>query len=136
MKNLILIVFGLLFSMALFGQTKQQIIDDKITSKTIFEQRLDKGINNKYVIEELKYDSEGRLIELKEISRKGEIKLWIKYSFNASGNIIEEITLDMRGKVEKREITHYVGNLRAYKEYFDSKGRMYKKKSYEYTFGK
>lgn len=136
MKNLLLIVFGLLFSTALFSQSKQQIVSEKITSITTFEQRLDKGIDDKYVIEELKYDAEGRLIELKEITRKGEIKLWEKYIFDANGNLIEEITLDMQGKVEKRELTHYEKNLRVSKEYFDAKGRMYKKKTYAYTFGK
>ena len=136
MKNLLLIVFGVLFSTALFSQSKQQIVSEKITSRTTFEQRLDKGIDKKYVIEELKYDAEGRLIERKEITRKGEIKLWVKYIFNADGNLIEEITLDMQGKIEKREVTHYKGTLRIFKEYFDAKGRMYKKKSYDYTFGK
>ncbi len=136
MKNLLLIIFGLLFSTALFSQSKQQIKSKKITSTTIYEQRLDKGIDDKYVIEELKYDTEGRLVELKEISRKGEIKLWVKYTFDANGNQIEELTLDMRGEIEKREVTHYDGNLRVYKEYFDAKGRMYKKKTYAYTFGK
>lgn len=136
MKNLLLIVIGLLFSSALFSQSKQQIISEKITSTTIFEQRLDKGIDDKYVIKELKYNAEGRLVELKEIARKGEIKLWEKYSYDKSGNLIEELTLDMRGKIKKREVTHYDGNLRVYKEYFDDRGRMYKKKTYEYTFGK
>jgi len=136
MKRLILIIFGGLFSVVSIAQSKSQIIDEKITSVTTYEQRLDKGIKDKYVIEISKYDSFGRLIELKEIARKGEIKLWKKYIFDANENLIEEIFLDLEGKIDKRELTHYNGNLRIYKEYFDSKGRMYKKKSYEYEFQK
>lgn len=136
MKNILLIFLGLLISTALYSQSKQKIISEKISSVTTYEQRLDKGIDDKYVIEELKYDDQGRLIELKEITRKGEIKRWEKYIFDTQGNLTEEISFDLQGRVKKREVTHYEGNLRVYKEYFDDKGRMYKKKTYAYTFGK
>ena len=136
MKKLLLIVFGILFSTVLFGQKSEQIISKGISSIKTYEQVLSKGIDDKYIIEELTYDSEGRLIELKEISRKGEIKLWEKYKFNENGNLIEEITFDVEGKIEKTEITYYTNNLRTHREFYDSKGRMYKKKTYEYTFRK
>ena len=136
MKKLLLIVFGILFSTVLFGQKSEQIISKGISSIKTYEQVLSKGIDDKYIIEELTYDSEGRLIELKEISRKGEIKLWEKYKFDENGNLIEEITFDVEGKIEKTEITYYTNNLRTHREFYDSKGRMYKKKTYEYTFRK
>lgn len=136
MKNFILIILGLLFSSALFGQSKSQIVSDKIVSIKTFEQELSKGIDKKYIVEELIYDSEGRLIEQKEISGKGEIKLWKKYKFDENGNLIEEIEFDVEGNIEKKEITYYTNNLRTHKEYFDSKGRKYKIKTYEYKFNK
>jgi len=134
MKNFTMIIFSIMFSSVLFGQSKAQIASDKIASIKTYEQALRKGIDRKYIVEELTYDSDGRLIEQKEISGKGEIKLWKKYKFDETGNIVEEIEFDVEGKLEKKEITHYTNNLRTHKEYFDSKGRKYKIKSYEYKF--
>jgi len=134
MKHLILIVLGLIFSISLHSQSKSQIVSEKITSIITYEQELSKGIDEKYIVEEMKYDSEGRLIELKEISGKGEIKLWEKYKYDTNGNIVEEIVYDVEGKIEKKEITYYTNNLRTHREFYDSKGRMYKKKTYVYEF--
>ncbi len=136
MKNLILIVLALVFSTSLFSQSKSQITANGITSIKTWEQSFIKGNETKYLIEEITYDSEGRVIELKELSRKGEIKLWEKYKFDTNGNLIEELIMDIEGKIEKKTITHYTNNLRTSKDYYDSKDRLYKTKTYEYKLSK
>ena len=136
MKNLILIVLGLIFSSSLYSQSKSQIISKGITSIITYEKSFNKGNEIKYIVEEISYDSEGRIIELKELSRKGDIKLWEKYKFDSNGNLIEELIMDIEGKVDKKMITHYANNLRTSKDYYDSKGRLYKSKTYEYKLSK
>lgn len=136
MKNFFLIISGILLSTSLFAQSQAKIVSDKITSIKTYEQSLSKGIDDKYIIEELSYDEAGRVIERKELNSKGDIKLWKKFKFDQSGNLIEEIVFDVEGKLEKREVSYYTNNLRTHKEYFDSKGRLYKKKTYAYEYRK
>jgi hypothetical protein len=136
MKNFILIIFGVLFSSVLFGQSKSQIISEKITSIKTYEQELSKGLDKKYIVEESTYDSKGRLLELKELNSKGDIKLWEKFKFDENGNLVEEIIYDIEGKIKKKEITFYTNNLRTHREFYDSRGRKYKIKTYEYKFNK
>lgn len=136
MKNFLLIICGIIFSTSLFAQSHAKIVSDKITSIKTYEQSLSKGIDDKYIIEEVSYDEAGRVIERKEMNSKGDIKLWEKFKFDQNGNLIEEIVYDVEGKVEKTEVSYYTNNLRTHKEYFDSKGRLYKKKTYAYEYRK
>ncbi len=134
MKNLALIILLATFSCLAFGQKKSKIIDKGISNIKTYEQRLDKGIDTKFIIKEESYNQQGNLIELRETSRKGEIKLWEKYKYDDNGNLIEEIHYDLRGKIEKRIVTKFRDNLKIEREYYDSDGRLYKKRSYEYQF--
>ena len=60
----------------------------------------------------------------------------MKYVYDEDKNIIEEITLDRRGKVEKKEKTIYKDGLKVERHFFDNRDRMYKKKIYEYEYRK
>ncbi|MFH0999741.1 MAG: hypothetical protein V1783_02770 [Bacteroidota bacterium] len=136
MKKWIFLLLGIIISSPLFSQSKSQIISNGISSIKTWEQSFNKGNPEKYIIEEISYDNEGRIIEIKELSRKGEIKLWEKYKFDSNGNLVEELIYDFEGNLEKKAITFYTNNLRTSKEYYDAKGRLYKKKTYEYKLNK
>ena len=136
MKNRLLLIIGLIYASFLFSQNVTQISTTGIKNSKVFEQTLSNGIEQKYIIEETNYDAEGRIIERKVFSRKGNIKQWEKYKFDAFGNLTEELSLDHLGAIIKKEITIFKDQRRLSKEYYDAKNRLYKKKSYEYTYGK
>ncbi len=134
MKNILLFCVAILCFTAANGQNKSVIKEQGITAVKTYEQRLDKGIDDKYIIEQVKYNAAGKIIERKEQSRKGEIKLWEKYKYDTNGNLTEELTLDIKGEVSKKIVTKYKNNLKLSREYYNSEGRLYKKKTYEYEF--
>ena len=133
MRNLTILLLTIM-SLNICAQSRSEIVDKKIKSEKVFEQRLDKGFNNKYLLEETTYNSEGRISELRELNQKGEVVKWEKYSYDSNGNCIEEIYLNSTGKIEKRIVTKYSDNFKTSKEYYDSEGRLYRKKEYEYEY--
>jgi hypothetical protein len=135
-RNLILIISCILCSTSLFSQNKVVISEKGITKITTYEQRLDKGLDKKFVVSEISYNSIGKITEQKFTSRKGVVKEWTKFKYNSNGNEIEEQTLNPRGDVEKRVVTIYKDQLKTSREFYDSEGRLYRKKTYEYEFGK
>lgn len=119
---------------ASFGQSKKTIRDMGITSVTVQEYFLDEGMDEPVVESIEKYDEEGELIELQEFNKEGEVKKWERYVYNSEGQLVEEIFLDERGRVEETEKNIYRGELRVEKQFYDNRGRMYKKKVYEYEY--
>jgi len=134
MKNIFLFIFTLLISSGIYGQVDKTIIEKGIKKVTTYEQRLENGLDKKYVIKEVSYNAKGFVIELKETSRKGEVKVWEKYKYNTGGNKTEEQILDHKGRIEKKIIIKYENGLKTGKEYYDSEDRLYKKKTYEYEY--
>lgn len=134
MKNLIFILTILLCSGTLHGQSKAEIKEKGITKVKTYEQRLDKGLDKKFVISEINYNNDGKIIEQKLTTRKGEIKEWTKFKFDSAGNEIERLTLNIKGEVDKKTVTKFENNLKVLREYYDSEGRLYRKKTYEYEF--
>ena len=125
----------LLFMLAVsFGQGKKTIRELGITSLTVQEYFLDEGMDEPVVESIEKYNEEGELIELQEFNKYGEVKRWEKYVYNSDGQLVEEIFLDERGRVTETEKNIYRGELRVEKQFFDNRGRMYKKKVYEYEY--
>lgn len=134
MKKLMILFFLSAIIIPSFAQSKKIIKEKGITSIKTYEQQLEHGIDDKYLIKEEFFDAKGRLIELKEYARKGEINNWVKYTFDDNGNITEELRLNKTGKIKKRIVSVYEGKLRLSKEYYDSQNRLVKKKSYDYSY--
>ncbi len=126
----------LLLSVAvpLMGQSALTIQEKKISGRTVYEYFVDEGLDEPVVESIEKFDEHGQLLELKEFSRKGEVKKWEKYSYNAEGKLIEEVFLDAKGRVERTEKSIYSEGLRTEKLFYDKKGRLFKRKVYEYEY--
>lgn len=92
------------------------------------------GLNIAVTTEFKQFDEKGRIIELKEVSMKGEVKKWEKYKYNTNNELIEELFLDKSGAVNSKEVTTWVNGLKTKKEYYDGKNRLKKTKKFEYEY--
>lgn len=99
-------------------------------TETTFED----GLKQTVVTEFKAYDEKGQLIEWKEVSLKGELKVWEKYKYNAAGELVEENFLDKNGAVKTRVVTTWQNGLKLKKDYYDTKGRLKKTKKFEYEY--
>lgn len=133
MKWLGSILILLLISELSFAQSSES---PKKGIKSIKESEttFDDGLKQTIVTEFKAFDEKGRLIEWKEVSLKGELKLWEKYKYNANDEIIEESFLEKNGSVKTRVVTSWQNGLKLKKDYYDGKGRLKKTKKFEYEF--
>ncbi|MBN2236397.1 MAG: hypothetical protein JW729_02485 [Bacteroidales bacterium] len=129
MKNYLLVLQFIAIAITGYGQKTNLATIKRVQT---FEQKFSKGAEENVLIEEKSYDTLGQLIELKEFDAKGNAVVWEKYIYDENGNLIEELFLNSKGKIEKKEVTQYQNNLKISREFFDSEGRLYKKKTYEY----
>lgn len=125
---LMLIFSGL--SIAQSSESPKKGIKSIKESETTFEDGLKQTVLTEYKA----YDEKGRLIEWKEVSLKGELKLWEKYKYNAADELIEEIFLEKNGSIKTRVVTTWQNGLKTKKEYYDDKGRLKKSKKFEYEY--
>jgi len=125
-----------LLSVALsaMGQGAKTIQEKKISGRTVYEYFVDEGRDEPVVESVEKYDEQGHLLELKEFNRKGEVKRWEKYAYDADGKVVEEAYLNAKGRVERTEKSIYSEGLRVEKQFYDKRGRLYKRKVYEYEY--
>ena len=116
------------------GQGKKTIREKQIASITVHEYFLDEGMDEPVVESIEKYDTEGELLEIQEFNKEGDIKRWEKYAYDSEGNLVEEVFMDEKERVERTEKTIYRDGLRVEKHFFDNKGRLYKKKEFLYEY--
>ena len=116
------------------AQSKKEIREKNIKTITVEEYFLEEGIKEPFVESVETYNSDGELVEIKELNRRGEVKRWEKYSYDEEGNKVEEIFLDEKGRVDHIERTLYEDGLKVEKQYFNDRERMYKKKVYVYEY--
>ena len=125
-----------LLSVALssMGQSAKTIQEKKISGRTVYEYFVDEGRDEPVVESIEKYDEQGHVLELKEFNRKGEVKRWERYAYDPDGKLVEEVFLDPKGRVERTEKSIYSEGLRAEKQFYDKRDRLYKRKVYEYEY--
>lgn len=116
------------------GQGKKTIRERKIASVTVQEYFLEEGMDEPVVESVETYDENGELIEIREYNKKGEIKKWEKYRYDEAGNLVEEVVLDEKGRITSTEKTIFEDGLRVERQFYDDKGRLYKKKAYLYEY--
>jgi len=138
-KNSVLFLLtGTLLLMAgpVVGQSTKTIKEKKIATRTVYEYFVEEGMDEPVVESIERYNERGDLVEIKELNRKGGVKLWEKYAYNEEGKLVEEIFMDAKGRVERTEKSIYSDGLRVEKQYFNNKDKLYKRKVYEYEFRK
>ena len=118
------------------GQSSKVIREKHIESQTVLEYVIEEGIDEPVIESIQRYNEKGDLIEIKELSKKGEVKRWEKYAYDENGKLVEEFFLDVKGRVERTERTLYADGLKVEKQYFNNKDILYKRKVYEYEYRK
>jgi YD repeat-containing protein len=117
-----------------YGQSKKTIREKGINSITVQEYFIEEGMDEPLVESVEKFNEQGDLIELQEYNRRGEVTKWERYAYDEDGNLVEEVFLDQRGKVERTEKNIYEDGLRVEKQFYNERGRLYKKKEYLYEY--
>jgi YD repeat-containing protein len=116
------------------AQGGKTIKEKKIAVKTVNEYFIEEGQDEPVVESIERYNEKGELVELKEMNRKGEIRRWEKYAYDKEGNLVEEQFLDVKGRITETEKNLFKDGLRIEKQYYNSRGKLYKKKVYVYEF--
>ena len=116
------------------AQSKKTIREKNISAQTVQEYFIEEGYKDPVVESIEKYNEDGDLLEIKVFNKGGEIKKWEKYAYNGDGDVVEEVFMDARGRVDRTEKNIYKDGLRVEKQYFNQKGKLYKKKVYEYEY--
>lgn len=99
-----------------------------------FEQNFAQGEKSLLIEKEEYFNEKGVLIEEKNFDEKGKITDWDKYIYNANGDLTEEQKLNSKGDIIKRIEFRIEDGVVSEKLYYDEKGRLYKKKRFEYGF--
>lgn len=118
------------------GQSTKIIKEKQIVSQTVLEYFVEEGIDEPIIESIERYNEKGELVEIKELSKRGEVKRWEQYAYDENGKLVEEVFLDVKGRVERTERTLYAEGLKTEKQYFNNKNILYKKKVYEYEYRK
>jgi len=124
----------MLLAGTILGQSTEIIKEKKIASQSIYEYFVEEGIDEPLLESYEKYDTEGKVLEIKELNSKGEVKLWQKFVYDEAGNVVEEIFFDGKGRLESKEKSVYSDGLRIEKLYYNKKDKLVKRKVYEYEF--
>lgn len=134
MTRATLFLFLLVFNLGVHAQSKKTVKSYNISqsSESIIE--YEDGLTVKRVSLEQVFNEEGQLIEMKDWSKDGKIKDWIKYTYNSEGEVEVEIALSAKGKVKLKTVTEYQDGLKVKKSYYDGKERLLKEKFYEYKY--
>ena len=138
MKNILIIIL-VLNSLCMFSQSKKEVRNNKIESKTIKKTVFKDSGNITYVdsfkkydkngntIMEINYDKEGlvtdknsytydsfgNLVEEDKYDKKKNVKVHIEYKYDSFGNCVQETTKDSEGNVVERvEFTYDNNNLK------------------------
>lgn len=126
-------MFFLVFTVS-HAQSKKTIREKGITTITVNEYFIEEGMDEPVVESIQRFNEAGELMEIKEFNKKEEVKRWEKYVHDDDGNVVEQIFLDEKGRITETEKNIYDGKLRIEKQYFNNKGKLYKKKVYQYEY--
>lgn len=116
----------------LFAQSEEIIRSKNIVSQTVYEYFIEEGLKDPVVERIERYDTDGNMIEEKEMNKEGEVREWMKYTYDTEGNKVEETILNIRGGQEERIEWIYKDGLVVEKKYYDHKDRLVKRKEYKY----
>ena len=128
------VLAGLGFASLLHGQGKKTIRELGISSITVHEYFLGEGVDKPLVESVEHFNEVGDLTEIKEMNKRGEVTRWERYAYDDRGRLVEEVFLNEKGDTVRREKTIYRDDLRVEKEFYDNRGRLFKRKEYLYEY--
>lgn len=125
----LLIIFSTTFS---FGQSKKNISKEEITTKIEWKYIIS-GNNEKKVKNNVtKYDTKGNIIEEIKYDSNGKIKKRTTKKYNENNDVILKISYLPNGKLNKKTVYEYNNNFKKSKTEYNDKGKIVSKKEYEY----
>lgn len=137
MKQPIFILAILLISLSSYAQDRKEVIEKGIQVKRNYEINVAEGDNTPYLEKEEYYNFRGDLTEIKELKDNGKTLVsWFKYKYDSQGNVTEELELNAKGEQKERIEYKYENGLKIEKNYYDSKNRLAKKKTFKYELRK
>lgn len=131
-----LLATALLLSISTYisAQSKKELKDAGVVSRTENTSKLEKKVMINYVESIEKYDDNGNKIELVESKSNGDIKTFDQFEYNDKGKLIKEYHIDPVSKKPK-ETVEYIYNEedKLIKEiYFNKKNEINKTVDYTY----
>lgn len=128
-KTLILIVI-LLFSTAIFAQSKTS----SGKSVTVKEWKTSAKTGTRYMDEMTKYNAKGQKIEQIEYANYGQ-KSRTTYEYDAKGNCVKHVLYDSKNKVVRIRKFEYYDDGSKKKQYnYDPDGKLVSTREFEYIF--
>ncbi len=126
----VLLIILLAGSIKVFGQ--QNIVQNKIKTVVVYDEKFDKLISKKYKESETSYDLKGNIIEDIQYT-EGKIDKHFVYQYDSENNKIKETEFDINGRVIKISEYKIEKGLRTEKIVYDANMKIKSKKTYIYT---
>ena len=131
-RNLILLLAAITIGSMINVSGQQNAQTPQVKSITVYEEKFDKLVSQKFKESETTYDAKGNILE--DIQYKdGKVDKHFKYQYDANNNKIKETEYDPSGNIEEYSEYKYENNLRVEKIIYDPKGKVKTKKAYIYT---
>jgi hypothetical protein len=131
MKKTLIVLLILVWPILVFAQDKKAS-SNKLKSITVNEQKFEKGIAGKVMVESIvRYDQAGNILEEIEY-KQGKVDTHFTYKYDAANNKVQEVELDPNGKKIKITEYKYSNNLRTEKIVHDGNMQVISKKTYKY----
>ncbi len=128
-KTLILIVI-LLFSTAIFAQSKTS----SGKTVTVKEWKTSAKTGTRYMDEMTKYNAKGQKIEQIEYANYGQ-KSRTTYEYDAKGNCVKHVLYDSKNKVVRiRKFEYYEDGSKKKQYNYDPDGKLVSTREFEYIF--
>lgn len=135
MKEFLIVFLVLHTGMGLVhAQSEEVLKEHRVRKQVVEEYFLSEGLTEPVVEQREMYDTLGRLVEVQEYTKEGDLDDWERYRYDVNGDMVEEFELDADGEQEERKVYIYRDRLLIRKEYYDHKDRLYKKKEYVYEY--
>jgi hypothetical protein len=129
------ILLFLLFPVCLMAQSKKELKDAGIISRTEKTTKVEKRTTVNYTESVEKYDNNGNKIELIEYKSDGDIKTYNQFEYNEKGKLVKEFRIDAISKKPKETIEYqYNEEDKLVKElYYNKKNELTKTNEYTYV---
>lgn len=129
-KNFLPVVLLLCINLSLNAQN--EVLENKIKSITVYQEKYETLVTRKYKELEQSFDNRGNLLE--EISYKqGKISKHFRYEYDENNNKIREEKIDPAGRIVESSEYKYASGLRIEKIIYGPDKKPKSKRTYQYA---
>lgn len=132
-----LVILSVVSTATVSAQSAKEISQKGIVARHIYQQDIEDGEKEATLWKEEWYNEKGDILETKEYDDNGKtVGVWLKYRYDKDGNLVEYIECDGKGNTKNRYVDTFVNGYRTERVFYDSKGRITKKRTYKYDLKK